>query len=584
MSHPITSELLAALGIATYEKVTDRNFKSVGQMPAWLADVKPELLNGQPSTCLSEVFPFLEYFLTDVETQWPHAAQQIAKSGLWSEQTQAGETLYLEASILAVGTKQLLLIAAQEASANEKGALIQKARENSLSYSSDRRQNSQELVNSTFYDALTGLPNQTYLSLQLTQAFEICRQDKAGQSAILMISIDQFNLLASSLGHVASEQLLVQFAWRIKEYLIPETVLARCDSNEFALLFPYVVSFEQVTHLSNRILTVLKSPFTFNNQEVVISANMGLARSREEYKQAQDLWRDAHTAMEQAKTLGGAQLVIFEPFMHHQAVRQFQLENDLYQAVGDQDLQIHYQPILTIKGEVIEGFEAFVRWFHPQRGSIAPLKFLPVAESIGLMSAIDLWLMREACFRIQQWCKVTHAFLTVSVNVSAVQFKQPHLAQQISQVLKETNIKPQHLQLEFHEQVLLKHLTRSRLVLEQLRALGVQLCVDDFSGSYAAMNALQQLPLNTLKLAPSCLTSLMHSQPQYQTAVGLIIQLAHELKIKVSAKGVENNQQLQALAKVGCNDAQGYFLAGPLNGTRAAQLLSQQQQFTNNTT
>ncbi|MEO0378208.1 MAG: diguanylate cyclase, partial [Cyanobacteria bacterium P01_A01_bin.17] len=377
MSHPIASELLAALGIAIYERVTDRDFKSVGQTPAWLADVKPELLEGQPSTCLSEVFPFLECFLTDIEAQSSRVAEQIEKSGLWSEQTQAGETLYLEASILAVGTKQLLLIAAQEASGNEKGALIQKARENSLSYASDRRQNSQELVNSTFYDPLTGLPNQTYFSLQLTQAFEICRQDQACQSAILTIAIDQFNLLVSSLGHVASEQLLIQFAWRIKECLNPGTVLARCDSDEFALLFPHMVNFEQVTHLSNRILTVLKSPFTFNNQEVFISANMGLARSREEYKQAQDLWRDAHTAMEQARTLGGAQLVSFEPFMHNQAMRQFQLENDLYQAVGDQDLQIHYQPILTIEGEVIEGFEAFVRWFHPQRGSIAPLKFLP---------------------------------------------------------------------------------------------------------------------------------------------------------------------------------------------------------------
>ncbi|MEO0375397.1 MAG: EAL domain-containing protein, partial [Cyanobacteria bacterium P01_A01_bin.17] len=212
-----------------------------------------------------------------------------------------------------------------------------------------------------------------------------------------------------------------------------------------------------------------------------------------------------------------------------------------------------------------------------------PLKFLPVAESIGLMSAIDLWLMREACFRIQQWCRMTRAFLTVSVNVSAVQFEQQHLAQQIRQILKETNIKPQHLQLEFHEQVLLKHLSRSCLILEKLRSLGVQLCVDDFSGSYAAMNALQKLPINTLKLAPSCLTSLMHNQPQYRAVMGLIIQLAHELKIKVSAKGVEDQQQLQALAEIGCNDAQGYFLAGPLNGTRAAQLLSQQQ-FTSNTT
>jgi diguanylate cyclase (GGDEF)-like protein len=574
MSHPIASELLAALGIATYERVSDQYFRLVGQMPAWLSGLKPELLSNQQQISLPEVFPFLECFLADTaEPRWPTTAQ---KSGLWSEQTQAGETLYLEASVLQVDAQQLLLIAAQGADTIEKAALIQQARENALSYLSDRKQNSQELINSTFYDALTGLPNQTYFSLQLTQAFEFCRQNQACKSAVLAIALDQFNLLTSSLGCAASEQLLVQVAWRIRECLSPDTILARRDSAEFVLLFPHIEDFQQATDLAHQILAVLKSPFTLNDTEVFISINMGLASSCAQYTQAHDLLRDAHTAMEQAKALDGSLLVVFEPFMHHQAVRQFQLENDLHQAVGDQDLQVHYQPIMAVVGNAITGFEAFVRWFHPHQGSIAPLSFLPIAKSIGLMSAIDVWLIREACFRVQQWWKLTHAPLSVSINLSGAQFDQPHLPQQIHQILKETNINPHSLQLEFNEQLLLQDLNRSRLILEQLKTLGVRLCVDDFSGSYAAINVLQKLPVDTLKLASSCLITLKQDQPQYQAVVGMVIQLAHELEMKVSAKGVENRQQLQALAEVGCDDAQGYLFAGPLNGARATQLLYQQ--------
>ncbi len=573
MSTPIASELLKALGISAYENLGDGHFKLIGNLPAWLIDLKPELQSHQHPVALSEFFPFLECFWDEIKAQDATMKHQLLKSGLWAELTREGNTIYLEASSLWVDSKQLLLITNQGDETNDKVALLQKARENALSHLSDRKRNSQELINSTFYDALTGLPNQTYFFLQLTQTFESCRQDRTCNSAILTITIDQFHVLTSNLGYAVSEQLLVEFAWRIRKRLNSDRILARWDSHEFALLLPNIADFQQAHHLAHQLLIALKSPYHLNNQEVFVSVNIGLAHSRPEHTQAEDLVRDAHTAMEQALALGGSQLMIFEPFMHEQAVKRCQLKNDLHQAIGDQELQVHYQPVLAADSAEIAGFEAFVRWFHPQRGSIAPLSFLPVAESIGLMSAVDLWLMREACFRIQQWKKKTQARLLVSVNLSVDQFSHPHLTDQIEQILKETNINPHNLQLEFHEQGLLNGLEQSQLRLENLKKLGVQLCIDDFSASSAALNSLPYLPIDTLKLEPSCLSSLEQNKPQYCAVIGTVVQLAHDLGIQVSAKGVENRQQLETLAALGCDEAQGYFFAGPLNGTRATQML-----------
>jgi diguanylate cyclase (GGDEF)-like protein len=578
MSQSISSELLAELSIATFERVAAQQFKIVGQIPAWLQRLKPNIFGHQDQVNLSELFPFLEYFLADPSSLWPPNPEKTIKSGLWSEQGPLEQTLYLEATALQVGTQEILLIAAQNADIEEKIALIQTARENALSYLSDRKHNSQELVSSTFYDSLTGLPNQTYFSLQLTQSFESCRQNQACQAAVLEIAIDQLNLVSGSLGYTASEQLLTKFAWRLKASLASDdAVLARSEGAEFVLLLPYVTSRQQIIELANDLLTALKPPFLIDSQEIFISTSMGVAISRTEHNQAPDLLCDAHTALQQAKSQGGSLVVLFEPAMQHQTVRQFQIENDLHHAIGDQELQVHYQPIVTIGDQQVIGFEAFVRWFHPHRGAIAPLSFLPVAESVGLMSAVDLWLIREACFRIQQWQKMMPRAISISVNLSAHQLEQSQLPQQIELVLKETNIDPQSLKLEFNEQVLLNQLEALHPVLEQLDAVGVQLCIDGFSGSYAALNALPQLPIRALKLDPACLGCLTQQPPQYRALMTGAIQLAHDLEMEVIAKGVEDQEQLQALTAVGCDYAQGYFFSGPLNGARATQLLHRNQ-------
>ncbi|MGB7413898.1 MAG: bifunctional diguanylate cyclase/phosphodiesterase [Thermosynechococcaceae cyanobacterium] len=577
MSQSISSELLAELSIATFERIVGQEFKITGQIPAWLQSLKPEIFKDQDQVNLSELFPFLEYFLVDPSSLWPPDPKKAIKSGLWTEDGPLDQPLYLEATALQLGTQEILLIAAQNADIQDKIDLIQKARENALSHLSERKHNSQELVSSTFYDVLTGLPNQTYFLLQLTQSFESCRQRQNCQAAVVAIAIDQLSLVSSSLGYTASEQLLIQFAWRLKAGLTKDAVLARSEGAEFVLLLPDTVDQRQVMTLAERLLTTLKPPFLINDQEIFISTSIGLAVSRTAHGQAQDLLCDAHTALQQAKNQGGSLMLVFEPAMQHQTVRQFQLENDLHHAIGDQELQVHYQPILTINSQQVSGFEAFVRWFHPYRGAIAPLSFLPVAESVGLMSAVDLWLIREACFRIQQWKKILQKAVSVSVNLSAHQLEQSQLVQQIERVLKETNIDPRTLKLEFNEQILLSQLGACRPTLEKLKALGVQLCIDGFSGSYLALNALPELPVDTLKLDPACLDCLSQQPSQYQDLIVGAIQLAHDLKMDVIAKGVEDQSQLQRLAEVGCDFAQGYFFSGPLNGARATQLLHRYQ-------
>ncbi len=576
MSHTKASNLIAALGIATFERVAKQQFKLSGPIPGWLQDTKPEIQKAEQTLGLSELFPFLEYFLADAETLWSTNTQTPIKSGLWAEQGQAAQSLYLEASALCLGTQKILLITAQNDHITEKITLIQQARENSLNHLFDRKHNSQELVSSTFYDTLTGLPNQTYFSLQLTQAFEAQRQDQTHQTAVLTIEIDQFRLLKHSLGYAVGEQVLLEFAGCLRKCLTPEALLARSDGAEFTLLLPRILESPQATQQAEKILTALTPPFLINNQEIYLSTNIGLAISNADYSQSEDLLRDSHIAMEQAKVQGGSLMVVFAPFMQQQVIRHFQLKNDLHHAVGDQELQIHYQPTWTIQSERIIGFEAFVRWFHPLRGSVVPQSFLPVAESVGLMSAIDLWLMREACFRIQQWWKMMRFPLSVSINLSADQLNPKQLVQQIQQVLKETNINPHSLTLEFQEQVMLRQPNVFRSFLEPLKTLGVKLCLDDFSASYAALNALQTLPIDTLKIEPSCIRCLEKDSQQYRGVIHTVIQIAHELQITVGAKGVENRQELEALAEVGCDYAQGYVFSGPLNSTRATQILQRQ--------
>ncbi|MGF1600662.1 MAG: putative bifunctional diguanylate cyclase/phosphodiesterase [Thermosynechococcaceae cyanobacterium] len=578
MSQSISSELLAELSIATFERVVDQEFKIAGQIPAWLQSLKPEIFKVQNHQVnLSELFPFLEYFLADPKSLWPPDPEKTIKSGLWSEQGPLEQPLYLEATALQIGTQEILLIAAQNADIQEKIDLIQKARDNALSYLSDQKHNSQELVSSTFYDALTGLPNQTYFSLQLTQSFESCRQRQDCQAAVVAIAIDQLNLVSGSLGFAASEQLLIEFAWRLKSELAKDAVLARSEGAEFVLLLPYLADPQQVMQLAERLLTALKPPFSIHNQEIFISTSMGVAISHTDHRQAQDLLCDAHTALQQAKSQNGSLILVFEPAMHHQTVRRFQLENDLHHAVGDQELQVHYQPILNINSRQVSGFEAFVRWFHPYRGAIAPRSFLPVAESVGLMSAVDLWLIREACFRIQQWQQILQRAVSVSVNLSARGLHESQLVQQIERVLKETNIDPRNLKLEFNEQILLSQLEAIRPTLKELKRFGVQLCIDGFSGSYLALNTLPELPIDTLKLDSACLDCLSQQPPQYQDLIVGAIQLAHDLNMDVVAKGVEDQSQLQRLAEVGCDFAQGYFFSGPLNSARATQLLNRHQ-------
>lgn len=578
MSFPLAAELLTKLGIAAFERVAEQRFQIVGQMPVWLQEFQPDLQEQTSAIELSTLFPFLEYFLVDAEALWATTPQQRLKSGLWFEQNQAGQILYLEASALQIGTQKIVLIEAQEDHALEKITLIQKARENVLSHLSDRKQTSQELLNSTFYNSLTGLPNQTYFALQLTQVFESCRRDQSCQAAVLAIAIDRFRLITSSLGYGASEQLLVQFVWRVKEYLPSEAVLAHSDGAELVLLLPHLPNLDQATHLANQILGILKPPFIIDHQEVFVSTNIGIATSHADYTQAQNLLRDAHTALEQAKALGGSLIVTFDPAMHRQAVSRFHLENDLQRAVGDQELQVYYQPILSIDNESITGFEALVRWFHPARGPIAPLGFLPIAESLGLINAVDLWVTREVCFRIQQWRQVTSVPLSMSVNLSAHQLRHPQLIQQIRQILKETNIAPHSLNLEFPEQALLSQLEVAQAQLEQLKTLGVRLCIDDFSAGYAALDALQRLPIDVLKIEQSHMRSQNQSPEPRQQLGSSVIQLAHALDIQVSAKGVETRQQLQSLSELDCDYAQGCFFSAPLNSATATKLLRRHQQ------
>jgi len=408
-------------------------------------------------------------------------------------------------------------------------------------------------------DALTGLPNRDALIRHLDQSLATCARSGAGL-AVLYVDLDGFKQVNDSLGHAVGDELLVLTSQRIRACLRPEDVVARLGGDEFVVVCPNVSDDSVVPAIAARIGSQLAAPFPIGEHDAVVSASIGLATTRDGTATAENLLRQADLAMYEAKLGGKARTAIFDESMQLAVDTKFSVRNALGRAITGHELRVLYQPIVSLANERVIGAEALVRWERPGYGLLSPAVFIPIAEESALISAVDCWVLQEACTRGAQWCE---AGGTIAINLSARTLQQDDVIRTLSQTLKQTGIDPGRLTLEITETALLSGTGTAQLNLGRLRKLGVMLSIDDFGTGHSSLSQLQQTDVDVLKIDQS-FVSRMDVDVSSAAIVSAIITLGHALGLSLLAEGVERPTQAALLLEQGCDAAQGWLFGHPL--------------------
>jgi diguanylate cyclase (GGDEF)-like protein/PAS domain S-box-containing protein len=440
----------------------------------------------------------------------------------------------------------------------------------------DRKLAEQQLHHDAFHDALTGLPNRALFMDHLKLAIARSRRNVQTKFAVLYLDLDRFKVINDSLGHTIGDQLLVGIADRLKNNLRPGDTVARLGGDEFTVLIEDIADESESVQVAERIQKELSVPFTLSGREVFTTVSMGIAPSATGYERAEDILRDADTAMYRAKSAGKARYEIFDKAMHARAINLLQMETDMRRALEREEFVLHYQPIVALENFRLRGFEALVRWQHPERGFISPMDFIPVAEETGMIVPLGEWVMREACRQMNGWQKMfplDHP-LFITVNLSSKQFSQNALISTFAMILQETGVKPQSVKLEITESVVMENIETATDMLRQLRGLGVKLAIDDFGTGYSSLSYLHRFPIDTLKIDRSFVTRMSENNENVEI-VRTIVVLAQNLGMDVVAEGVETNEQLVLLQKLGCENGQGYFFSKPVNADGAEKIIAE---------
>jgi diguanylate cyclase (GGDEF)-like protein len=446
----------------------------------------------------------------------------------------------------------------------------------------ERQRVQRKLLHMAWHDTLTGLPNRALLMSTLSEAIDRKQQDKNYQFSLLFLDFDHFKVVNDSLGHLVGDELLVAVAFRLRSCLNYQQTLARLGGDEFTILVEEVEDISEVTRIAELILEQFSYPFSLRNTyEIFINASIGIVFGTEDYEQPEQVLRDADAAMYAAKDAGKACYKIFDQTMHTRALIRLQLETDLRLAVERQDFVLHYQPIVSLKTGRLLGFEALLRWNHPTQGLIYPDYFIPIAEETGLIVPIGSWVFKEACEQLNFWKKNNFnsdknrffSCLKLSVNISVKQFMQPDLVKEFQGIMQAHNIQGKSLKLEITESSIMKNIEDVIEILQEFKALKIQLSIDDFGKGYSSLSYLQKLPIDTLKIDRSFVKNMDENKDNLQI-VQTIVTLAHNLGVGAIAEGIETKQQLSQLRTLGCEWGQGNLFSKPLNGNQAGQLIA----------
>jgi diguanylate cyclase (GGDEF)-like protein/PAS domain S-box-containing protein len=427
------------------------------------------------------------------------------------------------------------------------------------------------------YDALTGLPNRVLFVERLHYAFARSKRRGDYLFAVVFIDLDHFKVVNDTMGHLLGDQLLIAVAKRLEGCLRPGDTVGRLAGDEFALLLETIRDASDTTPVAERIQKEMSAPFSIGGHEIHVSVSMGIAISGTSYEKPEDLLRDADAAMYRAKSLGRTRYEVFDAAMRQRFSERPASEDELRTAVDQGAFRLHYQPIVCLETGKLQGFEALVRWAHPQGRLALPGEFLPVAEVVGLLPAIGAWVLREACRQMREWdAEFPEAHrLSLAVNVSTRQFARGDLARDVETALRDHGLEPDRFHLELRESALLMKPQWVTPVLARLRKLGVRVDLDDFGTGYSSLNCLHRFPLNGVKLDGIVVAALAKDGESVPLASS-VMQVARALGLEVVAEGVEEESQVEALRLLRCPRAQGRYFSPPLEPAAVAELLARQ--------
>ncbi|MCC5650279.1 EAL domain-containing protein [Nostoc sp. XA013] len=439
----------------------------------------------------------------------------------------------------------------------------------------EQKQTEAQLIHDVFHDSLTGLPNRALFVERLEQALALTKRHSDYRFAVLFLDVDRFKVINDSLGHIIGDQLLTALARRLERCLRAGDTVARLGGDEFTILLDDIKDLNDVKNVANRINVALTGAFNLGGNEVITTVSIGIALGTSTYNLSEELIRDADIAMYRAKALGKARYEIFDFSMYTQAAELLQLEMDLRRAIERQEFQVYYQPIVLLETYQIIGFEALVRWQHPEHGIISPEKFIPLAEETGLIVPIGYWVLREACRQMRAWQLKfpTNPPLSISVNISSKQFFHPNLIEEIRQILLDSGLEGSSLKLEITETVLMKNSDSATAMLLELQQMNIQLHLDDFGTGYSSLSYLHHFPFSALKIDRSFVINIGANGENLEI-VQAIISLAQSLNINVIAEGIETIEQLTQLKIKKCNNAQGYIFSQPLDSKSVDALIA----------
>lgn len=424
----------------------------------------------------------------------------------------------------------------------------------------DRKQSEELIHHLAYHDALTDLPNRRMYTQHLSREI---MQAKRFQSnlAVLFLDLDRFKDVNDSFGHDVGDLLLVEAANRLKACLRPTDVVARLGGDEFTVLLSQLADREEAAALANQIMEALQRPFILQDHSFNVSCSIGIALYPQDGDNADDLLKRADTALYTVKSRGKNGYDFFDPTMEAKSLERILMENELRKAIEQEQFQIYYQPKIDIATDTLTGMEALVRWVHPELGVIPPNRFIPIAEETGMIIALGEWILRQACRQNKIWHDQGY-LLKVSVNLSARQIYQKDLVEMIKQILAETELAAEWLELEITESIFVK-MEEATAVLQQIRDIGIHISIDDFGTGYSSFSYIKSLPVDTIKIDASFIRDIHHNQ-ESQAIVKAIVTIAQSLNMNVIAEGIELNDQAAALQQNGCDHGQGYLFSRPL--------------------
>jgi diguanylate cyclase (GGDEF)-like protein len=439
-----------------------------------------------------------------------------------------------------------------------------------------RKKAEEKIVHMAYHDSLTNLPNRLLFHERLNHAFQNARE-KDTKVAVLFFDLDRFKVINDTLGHHVGDELLVYLGAKLNSYVNESDIVARFGGDEFMILMNDINHIDQVTQFVKGIPRAFREPFIFEEQELFVTASVGISLFPDDGTDAETLIKNADIAMYRAKEKGGNTFQLYHPEMNKRSLHWLNLEIHLRKAVEREEFTIYYQPLVDLGTGCVFGMESLVRWHHPEWGMISPGEFIPLAEETGLIVPLGNWVLKMACRQTYEWSIMGYPKLCVSVNISMNQFHQPNFVQFIQETLQETKLQPSQLCLEITESVAMKNVAYIMETMDQLKELGVQISIDDFGTGYSSLSYLKRFRVHTLKIDQSFIRDITVDEDSAAIVTALIA-MSRKLKIKSLAEGVETPEQLRFLKEQGCDEIQGYIYSTPLAPEQFEALVKENRQ------